>query len=218
MKGSWAMGVLASAVIFVSGCVSVQRHHPDDLHKIALLQKEVDKLGALIALREKEKEGIADRLLKEKNELERSLKREIDDRILTIKHLEKGIVITFLDRILFDSGRATIREEARLTLDKVADILNTRFIDRNVNIEGHTDSEPIKYSGWKSNWELSSARALSVLHYFVDAKEMEPTRISATGWGEFSPVASNDTPEGRQENRRVEIVILPEAITKIEQE
>ena len=75
-------------------------------------------------------------------------------------------------------------------------------------IEGHTDNQPIKRSGWKSNWELSTARALSVLHYLSEKSVAEP-RLAATGYGEYKPVATNDAREGRQKNRRVEIVILP---------
>ena len=78
-----------------------------------------------------------------------------------------------------------------------------------IGIEGHTDNEPIKYSGWKSNWELSTARALSVLHYLIDEKGVAPIRVSAIGYGEYRPIASNSNKEGRQANRRVEIVILP---------
>jgi chemotaxis protein MotB len=78
-----------------------------------------------------------------------------------------------------------------------------------VGIEGHTDNEPIRHSGWKSNWELSANRALSVLHYLVDNRGISPTRLSALAYGEFHPVTSNDAKQGRQLNRRVEIVILP---------
>jgi chemotaxis protein MotB len=97
-------------------------------------------------------------------------------------------------------------------LDKVAAVLTTTVSDLNIGIEGHTDNVPIKYSGWKSNWELSTARALSVLHYLEDSKNIDPKRLSATGYGEFQPVTVNDTPEGRQKNRRVEIVILPKVL------
>ena len=87
----------------------------------------------------------------------------------------------------------------------------------NVGIEGHTDNQPIKLSGWKTNWELSSSRALSVLHYLVKQKGIAPERLSANGYGEFHPVDSNDTKEGRQLNRRVEIVILPQ-LTKVKED
>ncbi|MFH1782408.1 MAG: OmpA family protein, partial [Candidatus Omnitrophota bacterium] len=85
-----------------------------------------------------------------------------------------------------------------------------------IGIEGHTDNEPIKYSGWKSNWELSTARATSVLHYIVDERGIAPERVSATGHGEFKPVSSNDTEDGKRQNRRVEIVVLPKNIEKIQ--
>ena len=84
-----------------------------------------------------------------------------------------------------------------------------------IRIEGHTDNVPISKSGWKSNWDLSAARAVSVLHYIVDEHNIEPTRLSATGYGEYHPVDSNETKEGRQRNRRVEIVILPPTEKKV---
>ncbi|MCK5081464.1 MAG: OmpA family protein, partial [Candidatus Omnitrophica bacterium] len=84
--------------------------------------------------------------------------------------------------------------------------------DLNVGIEGHTDNVPITHSGWKSNWELSTARALSVLHHLEDNEGISPKRLSATGYGEFRPVASNATKAGKQDNRRVEIVILPKTM------
>jgi chemotaxis protein MotB len=88
--------------------------------------------------------------------------------------------------------------------------------ENDIGIEGHTDNEPIRYSGWKSNWELSTARALSVLHYLIDKKGISPLRVSAIGYGEYRPVASNVDKEGRRLNRRVEIVILPKA-TKVKE-
>ena len=122
---------------------------------------------------------------------------------------ERGLVITFVSEVLFDSGKAKLRSDSLEKLDKVSGVLQTTVSDLNVGIEGHTDNVPIKYSGWKSNWELSAARAMSVLHHLVDNQGVAPHRLSATGYGEYHPVTSNDTNEGRQKNRRVEIVILP---------
>jgi chemotaxis protein MotB len=123
--------------------------------------------------------------------------------------MEKGLVITFVADILFDSGKAKVRPEANETLDKVSRVLIENVADLKIGIEGHTDNEPIKASGWKSNWELSVARALSVLHYLQDEKRVEGWRLSAIGYGEQQPLADNATKEGRQLNRRVEIVIMP---------
>jgi len=123
--------------------------------------------------------------------------------------MEKGLVITFVADVLFDSGKAAIRSEAYPSLDKVAVVLKENVPELNVGIEGHTDNEPIRFSGWKSNWELSTSRALSVLHYLVNKKGIAPQRLSAIGYGEYRPVASNDTKEDRRLNRRVEVVIMP---------
>ena len=125
------------------------------------------------------------------------------------------MTITFVAEVLFDSGKDVLKEESFSSLDKVARILVEEVPGYNIAIEGHTDNEPIKYSGWKSNWELSSHRALSVL-YYLENGGIESRRLSAVGYGEYHPVASNDTPEGKQQNRRVEIIILSKSIKDIE--
>lgn len=132
--------------------------------------------------------------------------------------LGHGLVVTFLSEVFFDSGKGIIREDGKESIRKVAEVLNRDVPNSDVAIEGHTDNQPIKYSGWKSNWELSSARALAVLHYLIDECKVKPTRLSANGYGEFRPVAANDTKENMQKNRRVEIVILPSKISKIKKE
>jgi chemotaxis protein MotB len=143
-----------------------------------------------------------------KQELERRLQDEINNKQVKVEMQDKGLVITFVAEVLFDSGKAKLRQKSLSKLSKVAEVLNTTVADLNVGIEGHTDNDPIKKSGWKSNWELSTARALSVLHYLSEQSVNEP-RLSAIGYGEYRSVGSNDTKDGRQKNRRVEIVILP---------
>jgi chemotaxis protein MotB len=150
-----------------------------------------------------------DELTQAKRLLEDRLSQEIQDEAVSLKMMKKGLVITFVADILFDSGKASIRPESLLTLDKVAVVLEKNVPGLNIGIEGHTDNQPIRYSGWKSNWELSTARALSVLHYLVDKKGIAPERVSAVGYGEHQPVSSNESSDGRRLNRRVEIVILP---------
>ncbi len=183
---------LVSAGFILSGCtVIIQKGRRSDIEKISQLKNALTDLE------------------RAKAELEDRLKREIGDKEVTVEMLERGLVITFVSEVLFDSGKAKLRDDSLEKLSKVASVLNTTVRDLNVGIEGHTDNVPIKYSGWKSNWELSSARAMGVLHYLVDQAQVGPGRLSATGYGEYHPVASNDTDEGRQKNRRVEIVILP---------
>ena len=153
--------------------------------------------------------GQLDQLRQTKRLLEQRLKQEIADKQVSLKMAEKGLVITFLAEVLFDSGKAKVRPEAFSALDKVARVLTENIPDMEIGIEGHTDTQRIRFSGWKSNWELSSARAMGVLHYLVDKRGIDPARVSAIGYGQYRPVASNDTAESRQLNRRVEIVILP---------
>lgn len=158
-------------------------------------------------------QGDIDALQRAKNELEDRLKNEIDDKEVTVERLSKGLVITFVAEVLFDSGKAELRKESFSKVDKIVAVLQDVVPDLNIGVEGHTDNEPIKRSGWKSNWELSAHRALSVIHYLTE-HQVSPTRLAAIGYGEYHPVESNDTKEGRQKNRRVEIVILP----KVEKE
>lgn len=193
------------------GCtIILQKRHRSDVEKIDELAGELDRIKLL-----KEKE--IEKLSEAKKILEEKLKREIADKQVRLEMGERGLIITFVAEVLFDSGKAKVRPEAYSILDKVTSVLSEELPGREIGIEGHTDNEPIKYSGWKSNWELSAARATSVLHYLVDKRELSPDNVSAIGYGEYRPIASNDTPEGRQLNRRVEIVILPK-IAKVRPE
>lgn len=179
------------AVFGLSGCTVIfQKGRRTDIEKISKLKNDLTELE------------------RAKEELERRLKDEIGNKQVKVEMQDKGLVITFVAEVLFDSGKAKLRQESFSKLNKVAGVLNTTVADLNIGIEGHTDNEPIKKSGWKSNWELSTARALSVLHYLSEQNVNEP-RLSAVGYGEYHPVAGNDNREGRQKNRRVEIVILP---------
>ncbi len=174
-----------------SGCTVIfQKGRRADVERISKLKSDLSELE------------------RAKQELESRLKNEINDKEVKVEMLARGLVITFVAEVLFDSGKAQLRKDSFPKLDKVAGVLNTTVADLNVGVEGYTDNEPIRKSGWKSNWELSSARALSVLHY-LSQKDVSEPRLAAIGYGEFKPVAVNATKEGRQKNRRVEIVILP---------
>lgn len=177
-----------------SGCTFIfQKGRRVDVEKISKLKRELSELD------------------RAKQQLENRLKNEIDDKEVKVEMLERGLVITFVAEVLFDSGKAVLRKDSLPKLDKVAKVLNTTVKDLDVGIEGHTDSDPIKHSDWKSNWELSSARALSVLHFMVDNYSINPERLAAIGYGEYRPVAPNTNKVNKQKNRRVEIVILPNA-------
>ena len=200
MKSKFFNFILVILVIFsFSGCTFIfQKGRRSDVQKIEELQTQLNELDQTKRL------------------LEDRLSTEIKDKQVRLQMMEKGLVITVVGDLLFDSGKSKIRPGAYTLLDKIAKVLEENVPQNNVGIEGYTDDRPIKYSGWKSNWELSSARALSVLHYLVNEKGISPDRLQATGYGEYHPVASNDTKAGRQLNRRVEIVILPQ-LTKVQE-
>lgn len=128
------------------------------------------------------------------------------DENVTLLKDGRGLIIRMNDSILFGSAETEIQTPAKNTLNKIIDILSK--INNPVIIEGHTDSLPIKSEKYSSNWELSTARATSVINYIVDSKRINPKRLSAVGYGEFMPLAENTSNSGRMKNRRVDIIIL----------
>lgn len=116
------------------------------------------------------------------------------------------VLLTLNGAFLFDSGSAQIKKESVLLIDKVALIIE-KYSDRVIEIEGHTDNVPISNLNFKNNNELSTARALAVLEYFVNDKGINPVKLKSSGRGEYVPVADNSTAEGRARNRRVEVKI-----------
>ncbi|MFC1666741.1 flagellar motor protein MotB [Candidatus Omnitrophota bacterium] len=217
-KGIFCQILFVILLTFViSGCsITIQKGRRSDIEKIQSLNYEIEAMNARLEQLQQEKDNEISGLDEAKSLLEKRLKKEIGDKKVRLEMAEKGLAIIFLAEVLFDSGKADIKEEVFDILDKVAKVLKESVGGRAIGIEGHTDNEPIKYSAWKSNWELSTARATSVLHYLVDERSIDPKRVSATGYGEYRPETSNDTPEGRKRNRRVEIVVLPKNIEKIQ--
>ena len=119
---------------------------------------------------------------------------------------ERGLVIRVSDQFFFQTGEAAIRPEVLPFLKSLGQIL--QGVDNPIRIEGHTDNVPIKTAQFPSNWELSTTRATTIIRYFLNNFQFNPEMLSAAGYGEFRPVAANDSPEGRDQNRRVDVVIL----------
>ena len=185
--------LLVICLLFLNGCMVIfQKGRKTDIEKIQILESELEKLRGA------------------RNILESRLAQEIEDQKIRLSMVKKGLVITFVAEVLFDSGKAKLKKGSFPILDKVIRILKETVPANRIGVEGHTDNEPIKYSRWKSNWELSSQRALGVVHY-LEKRGVASERLSTIGYGEYQPIASNDTAEGMQLNRRVEIVILPRA-------
>lgn len=185
------------------------------------------KEGELRAARDRlvELQGLVDELSKSKKKLEAAkaelekksgeyeqlasaLRTEIDTGRIELMELRGRTTVKMKDKILFASGSATIGAEGRDALRKVADAMRG-LQGKTVRVEGHTDNVPTGSSGpFPSNWELSAARSLAVVHFLQDAG-LDPTRLSGAGFAEFQPIATNETPEGRSLNRRIEIVLVP---------
>ncbi len=136
-----------------------------------------------------------------------TLSNEVAAHTVSIQMGRDGLVVSLREAGFFDSGSAIPKPEALPTLRRIAGLLGRTAYD--VRIEGHTDNIPIHNSQFGSNWELSTARATHIARLFLDLKAIPPEHLSAAGYAEFHPVASNETPEGRAENRRVDLVVVP---------
>jgi len=139
------------------------------------------------------------------NEVEQSMSDLIDRELVTVRRHGKWVEVEIKTDILFPSGVATLSPPAEQVLQQLAATLMP--FPNAIRVEGHTDNRPISTSAFPSNWELSAARAASVVHLFTRAG-MDPTRLAVIGLGENRPAQSNDTPQGRNANRRVLLVIL----------
>jgi DNA-binding response OmpR family regulator/flagellar motor protein MotB len=145
-------------------------------------------------------------------ELQQALRREIASHTVALHRESEGLVISLREFGFFDSGSAVLRPSAMPALDRIASILAVRTC--RLRIEGHTDNVPIHTSQMASNWELSTARATELVRLLIVQYRFSPERLSAAGYAEYHPIASNDTAQGRAQNRRVDIVILSEHIVR----
>jgi chemotaxis protein MotB len=175
------------------------------------LRQELNLKVAEISKARKEKEAEIARVQATRDSLVAEMTREIQDNQIQITQLADKLKVSIVDKILFPSGEAKITGEGLKVLQRVGDILkNTK--DNVIRVEGHTDNVPIsgalKYK-FPSNWELSTARATNVVRFLEDKVGIDPAKLEAVGLGENQPVASNETAQGRAQNRRIEIALLP---------
>jgi chemotaxis protein MotB len=144
--------------------------------------------------------------------IESAMSELVDDGLIEVRRDERWIEVEIKSSILFSSGSADLSEQSRPVLRQLADKL--RPLDNIVHVEGFTDNVPINNFEFLSNWELSAARAASVVHLFTRLG-VEPQRMAAIGYGEFRPLGSNDTVDGRARNRRVVLVIMSGADARV---
>lgn len=145
--------------------------------------------------------------------LEEKIQEYLDENNLSddVQLLDEpaGLLLRFKDNVLFDSGRADVKQDAIIVMSYIADLLNGQeFEDKAINVEGHTDNVPMNSARFPSNWELSLARAANVGRFLVESKSISPKRVSVSGYSEYHPIVPNDSAENRSKNRRVDIMIL----------
>jgi chemotaxis protein MotB len=180
------------------------------------LKSEGAERARLEQERKAKEEEIA-RLTRTQQELSKSLQDEIAKGNITIQQVRDRLTINMVDRVLFDSGKAEVKPAGVKVLKQVGDVLKT-VTDKQIRIEGHTDNVPIStklQDRFKTNWELSTARATTVVRFLIDQGGVDRQYLSAVGYAETRPIASNDSEEGRASNRRIEIILYPRDLKEI---
>jgi chemotaxis protein MotB len=172
------------------------------------LENELKKERSVVQQKDKE---ISD-LEKTRAEIETSLKEQIAQKNIKIEEIEGKLKVTFVDKILFDSGSVKIKPKGREVLLTLADSFKDNK-KQSIVVEGHTDDVQIGSAlqdRFPTNWELSAARATSVVRFLQEKGTIEPERLTASGFSFYKSVDTNETDEGRKQNRRIEIILIPE--------
>ncbi len=167
----------------------------------------VQKEKQIEELQKKEK-SVADALNQQRSENEQ-IKKDLESlkSKISVQDTKCGLVISMVDKVLFDLAQFEIKPQSKTLLKQVADVLKNHP-DRFISVEGHTDNLAVHSPRYKTNWELSALRACNVARHLIDSG-ISRTGVSAVAWGETKPVADNNSLEGRQRNRRVEIILYP---------
>ena len=150
--------------------------------------------------------GSAADMLALRKQLEAAMGAELQNHEVVLAVTPEGFVISLKELGFFDSGKAELLPGAQKKIEKIARVLARPGVD--IRVEGHSDNQPIHTAGFHSNWELSTARAMAVLELLVNDAGFDPTKLSASGYGEYRPVADNATAEGRRMNRRVDLIVV----------
>jgi chemotaxis protein MotB len=177
--------------------------------KLTDLEAENRRLADQLSQLQKQKEQEVQKTSRTYEDLLEHMKGEISKGEVTISELKGKLTVNMVESVLFDSGKAEVKPNGLLVLRKVVDILGN-VKDKAIRVEGHTDNVPIVGAlarRYPSNWELSAARAINVTRY-LQQQGIDPALLAAVGYGEYKPVAPNDTEEGRAKNRRIEIVLV----------
>jgi chemotaxis protein MotB len=204
--------ILVVGLSLVSGCTDYKK-------KYDYLNVEHQNLKGRFENLQNEKQQLAQRISQDQQTID-ELRRQIEELNQTpaeatgfgegydvaFDAAAGTITVTLPNTILFDSGKASLKNATNAELDHILSVLKSKYAGKQIDVVGHTDTDPIKKSEWKDNWELSAERALSVTRYLID-HGIAPDQIRAAGCGPARPIAPNTTAEGKAKNRRVEIVV-----------
>ena len=182
---------------------ALQKKSIDLSNKESLLKEREQRLKELEAILRKQ-----DSIVNGLSQLIKNALVGFNSDELTTEIKNGKVYIMMSDKLLFKSGKADVEAKGKEALEKLSDVLN-KNIDINIQVEGHTDSIPIKTDVFKDNWDLSVVRATSVTRILTESYKVNAKRLTASGKGEFSPKDTNSTPEGRSKNRRTEIILSP---------
>jgi len=182
--------------------------------KTALEQQQADSKKQIDAL-EQQKAQLQTASQQDKSQFDalvRNLTDEVKKGELQVRQYKDMLTVDVAEQLFFDSGKADLKDTGKSVLKKVAEAIKG-YDDKVIRVVGHTDNVPIKTKQFASNWELSVARATTVVRFLQEAG-VPPERMVASGRAEFQPVADNDTPEGRQKNRRIEITLIDKSLAQ----
>ncbi|HCU54117.1 MAG TPA: chemotaxis protein MotB [Gammaproteobacteria bacterium] len=211
--------VVMSAVM--SGCVSTGKYEQleaDKNQEIAGLKKDKTSLQQQVAALEQHKaalETTSQQRQAQYDALVKKLSSEVEQGQLKVRQYQNMLTVDVAEQIFFDSGRAVLKDSGKEVLKKVGEALKS-YENKVIRVVGYTDNVPISKSiqnVYPTNWELSVARATNVVRFLQDVG-VPPERLVASGRGEFAPIAPNDTPEGRQKNRRIEIILIDQSLSE----
>ncbi len=220
MWNNLSKGLLA-AVIAAGGLAAylflnqatLRQQADENQKKVQAMEQQLAQAKGEVGKLAKEKEAELAKLKQAQEDMLKSLKKEVEAGEVMVSQLADRLSVKILDKILFPSGEATISGKGQSVLKRVGKVLaSARDKDKIIRIEGHTDNVPIGKNiveKFPTNWELSTARATTVVRFMAGSSKIPPDAFEAAGLGEYHPVAKNDTPQGRQQNRRIEIILYP---------
>jgi chemotaxis protein MotB len=217
------LGTLGMTVV-LTGCVSTSKYQIAQ-NETAQCQKDKQQLSqhldaltaekAQLSQSAAEKEAEISKLKGTYDDVVGNLKNEIASGQIQVTQLKDKLTLNMVEKILFNSGQAELKESGKTVLDSVAAALKT-IQDKDIRVEGYTDNVPLSpklADRFPSNWELSTARATNVVRYLVEKDGVDPSQMIAAGFGQYHPISTNDTPEGRAQNRRIDIVLVPREVS-----